>query len=415
MIRREPQQVSGKWFREKRRKGALVALFLFVVAFGLSAWFHFGRPTKFPANITKTFYPDRIHLTVSQEEMVMNCINRFIDCKVDSALSMRKAYWNRDFSSLKRYLDSIERYRCDLRDMYRVPEECLTGRIPTLISNTFVQSVGNVSIHRWVLEVCDGQLTVVGLVGIPSRVKGPFPLIIAFHGTAGYPERIFGLEGKEDYHHKFALRLAEQGYMVFSPLTITQLTQNDQGSYNRRRNEIDNRGLSVGVRLLGIELGQIMSVLNYALTRDDVDASRVAAYGISLGGFLAFNLGALDPRVKVVVVSQYFEDMVGKLTGLTYPHSYWRYEDADYMFFQDFLLRFSTVDIASLIAPRKLFIEVGSQDPRADSASKSFLEVKAIYDQLKQPPDSVQMEVGDGGHEVFLKGSLRFLKKWLKS
>jgi len=121
-----------------------------------------------------------------------------------------------------------------------------------------------------------------------------------------------------------------------------------------------------------------MSFLNYAVTRDDVDASRLAVYGISLGGFLALNLGALDSRVKVVVVSQYFEDMVGKLTGLTYPHSYWRYEDADYMFFPDILQRFSNVDIASLIAPRKLFIEVGLQDPRVDSASRGFLEVKGI-------------------------------------
>jgi fermentation-respiration switch protein FrsA (DUF1100 family) len=271
-----------------------------------------------------------------------------------------------------------------------------------------------VNIHKWVFEVCGSQFLVAGLVGIPARLRGPFPLIVAFHGTAGSPERIFGLDGNDDYHHKFALRLTEQGYMVFSPVIITQYVEDDRGSYNRCRNEIDNRGLPVGVRLAGIELGQIMSVLNYLLTRDDVDPGRVAVYGISLGGFLAFNLGALDPRIKVVVVSQYFEDMVGKLTGLTYPDSYWRYEDADYMFFQDILLKFSSVDIASLIVPRKLFIEVGSQDPRVDSASRCFLEVKAIYDQLKLPPDSAQMEVGNGGHEVFLKGSLRFLNKWVK-
>jgi len=81
----------------------------------------------------------------------------------------------------------------------------------------------NVSIHRWVFDVCDGEFTVVGLVGIPSRVNGPFPLIVAFHGTAGSPEKVFGLDGKDEYHHKFALRLVEQGYMVFSPLIITEV------------------------------------------------------------------------------------------------------------------------------------------------------------------------------------------------
>jgi hypothetical protein len=407
--------MHANWFRKKKNKAAILAFTLIIVALGLKVWFFLCSSTKVQANKTKTVSPERVGLTTSEEELAIDSIQRFIDRKVCSASSTRRVYWKRDFSSLEKYIKSIERYRCDLRDIYQIPEECLTGKMPKLISETIIHSTEKVSIRKWVLEVCEAEFTIVGLVGIPLQGRKPYPLVVAFHGTASSPEKIFGLDGMEDYHHRFALRLAEQGYMVFAPFTITQLTQNLQRSYNRRRNEIDNRGLCVGVRLLGIELGQMISFLNYASARDDVDAPRIAVYGISLGGLLAFNLGALDQRIPVVIVSQYIEDMVEKFTGRTYPQSYWRYEDSDYIFFQDILLRFSTVDIASLITPRKIFIEVGSQDPRADSAAKTFLEIKTIYDQLKLPSGFVQMEIGKGGHEIFLKGSLQFLKEWLKS
>jgi len=353
------------------------------------------------------------HLVPVGQDMVTREIHRFIDDRVERATLSRRIYWKRDFSTLDKYLNGIERYREDLSKFYRVPEDCRSAEVPIRVSETFVGSVGDVDIHRWVLTLCNGQLTTVGLVGVRSGAKKPLPLVIAIHGTAGSPERIFGLDGKEDYHHRFALRLAERGYFVFAPLIVTELAANTHGSFNRSRNEVDNRGLSVGVRLAGIELGQIMGVIDYLLAGEVVDPHRVAVYGISLGGFLAFNLAALDTRIGVVVVSQYFEDMEGKFTGLEYPHPYWRYEDADYIFFQDILERFSSVDIASLIVPRKLFIEVGLQDPRVEPAKKNVREIKSIYSRLGLPEDSVQLGLEKGGHEVFLKGSLQFLNRYL--
>ena len=40
-------------------------------------------------------------------------------------------------------------------------------------------------------------------------------------------------------------------------------------------------------------------------------------------------------------------------------------------------------------------------------------QIQAFYDRLDLPPDSFDFEVGNGGHEVFLAGSLAFLNWWI--
>ena len=340
-------------------------------------------------------------------------ITAYLDHQVEMASINRKDYWQRDFSSVEAYSKSVSAYREDFRQLVSVPQECLEGTPPTLKSNDYITSLKGVDIFLWKLNVCNNSFVTHALVGIPTDAQAPLPLIIIFHGTSGTPEKTLGLENNE-YHHQFGLKLAQEGYMVFVPLIITQPQSIITIDNNRMRNELDNRATSLGRRLVGIEIGQAISTLDYLETLDNIDASRIGTYGISLGGLLSFYLGAVDTRIEVVVVSQYIEDRIEKLVDSNYQSALWRFSNADYSFTPELLLFFTDVDIASLIMPRKLFIEVGLQDQRYAGTMRVAPKIQDLYNRLGLPSDSFGVGIGEGGHEIYLTDSLEFLNRWLE-
>ena len=335
-------------------------------------------------------------------------IDRYLNRLVERTGESRAAYWQRDFSSLSNYLTSVSRARKDLADLLGLPPDFRESNCPALLSDQGVATNGTGEIRHWTLATGNGALPLDALVGIPRNRPSPFPLVILFYGTGGSPERVFGLDGVPDYHRRMAAVLMEHGYLVFVPYIVTQTGANP----NQRRNQLDHRALAAGARLIGIELGQCMDALDYLSQLEIVDERHMTTYGISLGGFLSFHLAALDTRVAAAVVSQYIEDRIGKLAGRNYPEAYWQYENADWALFPGYLQRYTDYDIASLIAPRKLFIEVGRQDARSQPSRQVFEDIRGLYESLAQPAGSVALEIGEGGHEAFLAGSLEFLKQW---
>ncbi len=82
---------------------------------------------------------------------------------------------------------------------------------------------------------------------------------------------------------------------------------------------------------------------------------------------------------------------------------------------RDYLQYFTDFEIASLIVPRKLFIEAGSRDSRTEGAIEVQKSVEILYNKLNLPLDYVSIGIEKGGHEIFLNGSLKFLNKFLKN
>lgn len=294
--------------------------------------------------------------------------------------------------------------RQDLIDLLRVPPECLTGQPAKLIQVTPYAIVDGVVIEQWRLSVCQDRLSYYALVGKTGTAKQP--LVIAYHGTRGRPEKIFGLDG-DDIYHAFGLKLAKAGYTVFAPVVVTQPIDPATGSANLLRNELDQRASSLGTRLLGIELGQAVSAIDYLQTRGDVTG--VATYGISLGGALSFYSGAVDERIAVTVVSQYAEDREEKLAGREFPYAYWRYEDADYIIIQDWLLYYDDLSVARLIAPRALFIESGKRDSRHPAMVRLLPAFETLF-----PPGSFGFDDSLEGHEIMYEGAKGFMDGRMK-
>ena len=95
--------------------------------------------------------------------------------------------------------------------------------------------------------------------------------------------------------------------------------------------------------------------VDYLMTRDDVDPSRIGCCGLSIGGFRSALLAALDSRVKCGVVAGWMPTM----KSLLYDHL----RNHTYMVYIPGLAKYMELpDLVSLTAPNHLFVQQCSQD-----------------------------------------------------
>lgn len=98
-----------------------------------------------------------------------------------------------------------------------------------------------------------------------------------------------------------------------------------------------------------------MRALDYALSRPDVDASRVVVTGLSMGGEISSYIAALDPRVTVGISAGFSPDL--NVLKYNFSHGCWNWSYADIREYLD------ASDLFALVAPRPLIIETGKLDP----------------------------------------------------
>jgi hypothetical protein len=125
----------------------------------------------------------------------------------------------------------------------------------------------------------------------------------------------------------------------------------------------------------GMMVYDSLKAVDYLLTRDDVDAHRLGTVGISMGSSSAQWVGALDPRVKVVVDICCLTDWhtLLKVGGLK--------EHGIYYYVPDLLNHFTTAQMNALIAPRAHLSLAGNLDALTPVAGleKVDQELKAVY------------------------------------
>jgi len=106
----------------------------------------------------------------------------------------------------------------------------------------------------------------------------------------------------------------------------------------------------------GMMVYDSLKAVDYLVSRDDVDVKRLGTVGISMGSSSAQWLGALDPRVKVVVDICCLTDWHTLLeVGGLKSHGI-------YYYVPDLLNHFTTSQMNALIAPRAHLSLAGNQD-----------------------------------------------------
>jgi len=98
----------------------------------------------------------------------------------------------------------------------------------------------------------------------------------------------------------------------------------------------------------------VSRAIDHALTLPDVDRTRVAVTGLSMGAEVATMVGAFDTRVATVIAAGYSPDL--NVMALHGNHGCWRWRQGDVTEYVD------ASDLHALLAPRTLVVETGTRD-----------------------------------------------------
>ena len=145
--------------------------------------------------------------------------------------------------------------------------------------------------------------------------------------------------------------------------------------------------------LWGMMVYDALKAVDYLVTRPDVDTKRLATVGMSMGSDTAQWIGALEPRLKVVVDICCLTDWhtlveVGGLKG-----------HGIYYYVPDLLNHFTTAQMNALIAPRAHLSLAGNQDHLTPAAGldKVDAELQSVYGAAGHPENWKLLRY-EGGH-----------------
>ncbi|MBL7698695.1 MAG: dienelactone hydrolase family protein [Chitinophagaceae bacterium] len=243
----------------------------------------------------------------------------------------------------------------------------------------------------------------------PKNSTGKLPVVLFNHShfgqyNVGKDEFLYGR--KEMQTPPYAVALARQGY---AGLCIDAWAFGKRAG--RSEQDIFKEMLWKGQVMWGMMVYDNLRALDYLETRKDVDMSRVATMGMSMGSTMAWWLAALDTRIKVCVdlcCLTDFDELI-KDNGLS--------RHGIYYYVPDLLNHFSTSQINALIAPRPHFGLAGRYDPLTPvkGLEKIDAALKKVYGDAGAA-DAWQLKIYPVAHvetEEMRKDILDFLKKWL--
>ena len=242
------------------------------------------------------------------------------------------------------------------------------------------------------------------------------PGIVALHGHGDFGHH--AVAGRDDLpgvqqaiagsNYDYGRQLARRGYVVACPCFLPfgeRLGNREVFGRQDPCGDVFLRFLALGRVLMAENLRDALWALNLLISRPEVDATKLGCVGLSLGGRMTMLTAAMEPRIKVAVVSGALNVMQERLSQ---PYSCGAQIIPG-------LLQFGDVpEIASLIAPRPAVWEVGSHDglvkqPWADEA---LTRMRRAYQAL-DAADRLIVDRFEGGHQWHGEVAYKVLAKAL--
>jgi dienelactone hydrolase len=246
--------------------------------------------------------------------------------------------------------------------------------------------------RRRVVFDTEATMSVPAYLLVPNTRAAPSPAVLAVHGHGAGKSLVCGVDPGgpgDDYAHALAAR----GYVVLAPDLRGFGERSDWMPPDKYHCDWDLVCATMaGVVPLERNLWDLQRALDVLTTDPLVDATRIAAVGLSYGATCALFLAALDPRVRALVVSGYLSSW---RAAHTVP---WNMCGSQVMNGQ--LGALEHVDVAALVAPRSLLVESGTDDvifPVA-AARETVAALRRIYESMGAPDDAVVHDVFAGGH-----------------
>ncbi len=163
--------------------------------------------------------------------------------------------------------------------------------------------------------------------------------------------------------------------------------------------------------LWGCMIYDSLKAIDWLVARPDVDPSRVATLGMSMGSSMAQYLGALDTRLKVIV------DICCLVEYDTLLAKHFQSHHGVYMYVPGLLKRFTSAGINALIAPRAHLSLTGTRDELEPAEGVDIIdrELTKVYAAAGQP-EHWKIVRYDVGHEETAEGrreAVAFLRRFL--
>ena len=232
------------------------------------------------------------------------------------------------------------------------------------------------TIYRICIEVLDGY-AITGLLFQKDEKRRP--LVIAQHGGEGTPEQVGNLYGDTYNYNQMIERILSYDVNVFAPQLLLWNTANFGVPY--QRDVLDARLKNTGSSIAALEIYAITRILDYFQSQNYV--SNFGMLGLSYGGFYTLYTAAIDKRIQSAVSCSFSHTSKQSRCDWT-----WR----------RFRESFSDAEVACLVYPRKLCLEMGDTDPLFDlkDLEKEVLRLNQLAENEK---NWFQYFPFAGGHE----------------
>ena len=281
-----------------------------------------------------------------------------------------------------------------------------------------VRDFPNYRREKFVIQTQPGMAQ-LGYLLTPRNATGPLATMICVPGHGRGVDDIVGIDDKgrdradkAGYQHDFAIQVVEAGMAAVAVEPIAFGCRRDartakRGLGNSACQPVAGAALLLGETMIGWRAYDVMRTIDWIETRKDLDASRIGLMGISGGGTITTFAAALEPRIKAAMISGYLNTFKASIAAMS--HCIDNYVPGILNWCENY-------DVASLIAPRPLYVESGTRDnifPIAAS-KEAFANVKRVYTALGAP-DAAEHEIFEGEHLFHGGAGIPFLAKHLKA
>ena len=306
--------------------------------------------------------------------------------------------------SLSEYEESVKRYR----DYFY---EDVIGRFDEPLMPFNARSRKAYDEELWtgyevVLDVFP-DVFAYGILCLPKGMSSGErrPVVVCQHGLEGRPQMI--VSGDHGAYHDFAAKLAERGFITFSPQNL-YIFRDRFRSLQRKANPLKKT-------LFSVIVPQHQQIVHWLKKQDFVDPNRIAFYGLSYGGKTAMRVPAIITDYCLSICSADFNEWVWKNASTRSPYSYvWTGEYEIFEF--DLGSTFNYAEMAALIAPRPFMVERGHFDGVApdETVGYEFGKVRHLYAARLGIPERCEIEWFKGPHTINGKGTYDFLHRHLQ-
>lgn len=267
-----------------------------------------------------------------------------------------------------------------------VQEEWLDGYVRR---RGYMVAADGLAVPLYVLEP-EGRRERMGLCLAPHG-HGPGKIIPVGIAPDEKARRLIE-EGERDY----AVQAVRRGYLTiawdqrgFGELVLPQDLRDGRGGCE----QLALRSFHLGRPLLGQKVADAMQLVDWALARGDVDASRVVITGTSGGGTMTLFTAAVDTRVSAAAPSCYVSTFADSILDM--HHCACNYVPGLQAVAE-------MADLGGLVAPRPMLVIAGVQDPifPIDAVRRAVERLWEIYG-AAGAAGNMDLYEGAGGHRYY--------------